>query len=125
MISQQFILLGGVIFAAYRVDHQVASGINPFTATCLYGGVVFLVALIWAVYYIKTIRARYWHNWLLAVGALFGWVNWGILTWSYYNQRACPLNCPNTSPWEAPCLYGALLFTVALIIGIRLWRRER
>jgi hypothetical protein len=121
---QQLILLGGVVFAAYKVGEEVGLGINPFITTCIYGGVAFLIALIWATHYIKNTRQRYWHNWLLGVGAAFGWTNWVLLTWSYYAGTVCPLNCPSTTPWLASCLYGALLFTTALIFGIKLYRQR-
>jgi len=116
---QSIILIGGVVFASYNIGHEVASKINPFTSTCIYGGAVFVGALIWAIS-IATPKSRYRHNWLLAVGALFSWFNWAMLNWAYYHQTACLFNCEAGSPWTAPCLYGALLFTLALSVGLRL-----
>ena len=118
-VLQLIVLLGGVAFAAYNVGHEVASHINPFTTTCVYGGIVFVIALLWAIS-VTVPKSRYWHNWLLGAGALFGWINWAIFNWTFYNQTTCPLNCVASSPWTAPCLYGASLFTLALIAGLRL-----
>ncbi|AKM84715.1 TPA: hypothetical protein DHW58_02190 [Patescibacteria group bacterium] len=111
----------GVIFAAFNVGREVGLGINPFTTTCIYGGLAFLIALLVAAGVMQK-RLGSYLNWWLAAGALFAWANWILFTWSYYQNRVCPLNCPNATPWTATCLYGALLFTAALFLGLSLKR---
>ena len=73
-----------------------------------------------------------WLTWLLGLGAIFGWTNFGHTAWQYANQTVCT-SCPHVAlpgfsvypPLGSPCFYGALIYTIALIIALIIYRRSR
>lgn len=61
---------------------------------------------------------------VLLLGTLFAWGNFGYELYNFINQKPCELGCSiNTSggltnPFLTPCFYGALFFAVAFIFNI-------
>lgn len=144
MILQNYILSFGVLFASYNTvmifqrylgadgvltQFRIPSGlINPFATPCFWGLIVFIIAWIW------TTRLRSNFNvdsqlkliWLLVVGTMFGWGNYGYTLAKLYTAESCNLGCAAGYfgiPQFTTCLVGATIFTLALITAVRLYRQ--
>ena len=127
---QTIILLGGTIFAWTTVIQEAAP--NPWATVCLYGAFGFTIALLWAGYVqftkdskLKAFCQRYL-IWFLVAGTLFAWGNFINTAWNFYNNRVCTLGCPEiTTLWAASCLWGALTFSLALVVALVIRLRSK
>ncbi|MFA5009850.1 MAG: hypothetical protein WC553_01285 [Patescibacteria group bacterium] len=143
LILQSYILTFGVIFAGYNTvliaQRYLAQGgtwtqfripdglINPLATPCFWGLIFFIIALVWTA----KLRANY--NavsqfrliWLLVAGTMFGWGNYSYTLAKLYTSEACDLGCSAGYfgiPQFTTCLVGAVVFTLALIAAVRLYR---
>jgi len=146
--AQIVVLLSGTLFAFYTVFidflrfyqyegtfFKVKDCIypNPVTTPCFYGAFAFLLALLWAYkikdtvgsndFLVKQKKLIY----LLVVGTIFAWSNFGILYVKFLNtpageQFSCS-GVPATSPFTTSCFVGSTVFLVSLILGIVLYRK--
>ena len=101
---------------------------NPLATPCFYGALAFLIALAWALLILRakpgTIGRSLSHlRLLLVAGTLFAWGNFGYVVYRYLTERpAMPFSCPPGEtvayPLTAPCFYGALIFSAALMLSI-------
>lgn len=108
---------------------------NPLATPCFYGALAFLIALLWALFILRTqpatVMRRLRHlRVLLIAGTLFAWGNFAYVVYRYLTARpAMPFSCPPGGgaeyPFTAPCFYGALIFTAALIFSILAGRARR
>ncbi|MFA5029765.1 MAG: hypothetical protein WC518_03405 [Patescibacteria group bacterium] len=63
---------------------------------------------------------------VLLAGALFAWFNFYKELAAWLNQTACTFGCTGSeNPFITPCFYGALFFTVALILSIFLTKKNK
>lgn len=127
---QTIILLGGAIFAWTTVVQEASP--HPWATVCLYGAIGFAIAFLWAGYVQLVTDAKRkafcqkYLTWFLGAGTIFAWGNFIYTAWSFYHRQACTLGCPEvTTLWAAPCLYGAILFTGALVVAVVLSHRTR
>ena len=144
---QSVVLLGGSLFAWYTVYtdfkrfYDVEGTLfrvqdciipNPVTTPCFYGAFAFLIAFIWSLYIINwQSEKRSWHQsrlvWLLIASTLFAWGNFGFTLYKFWLSKGAPtIGCSgvlSTSPWVTPCFTGAVMFLIALIVGIVLKKK--
>lgn len=116
---QAIILLGGTVFAWTMVVQETAP--NLFVSMCFYGAVGFTIAFLWSVYLLlkQTPICQKALAWFLAAGTAFAWGNFVYEAWSFYNYETCTIGCSKiTTLWQAPCLWGALTFSLALAIAL-------
>lgn len=63
---------------------------------------------------------------VLLAGTLFAWINLGVETYDYLNQRACSLGCTAgevVNPVFTPCFYGACFFLISFVLSAVLLRK--
>lgn len=67
----------------------------------------------------STQRTLFWVQTLVLSGAtVFAWVNWTRL---YLKICVTCTLAGEASPWTAPCFFGAIAFTLALVLHIALF----
>jgi len=120
---QTIILLGGTIFAWTTVAQEALP--NPWMTVCIYGALGFTIAFLWAgyVHFTKDAKLKDFCQkylvWFLVAGTLFAWGSFVHTAWSFFNRQACTLGCPEiTTLWAASCLWGALTFSLALVVAL-------
>lgn len=143
---QNFWLIVGTLFAGYNVVGlvekylstsgswlvwQMPNGlVNPLLTPCFWGFIVFLLACVWSV----TLRidyskaSQYRLVWLIALGAIFAWGNYGYELGRLYHNQACNLGCTSGYfgiPQFTSCVVGAAIFTLALITAVKLRRQDK
>ncbi len=146
LVLQNFFLLVGVIFAGYNVVNEIIRYLavggswlmfripdslwNPLLAPCFWGFVVFFIAFVWSI----TLRidyskaSQYRLIWLLGLGAIFAWGNYGYELGALYRNEVCNLGCvPGYFgiPQFTSCVVGAVIFTSALVAAVRLRRLDK
>ena len=148
-ILQLIILLGGMIFAWTTVikefiNFYASEGTifkvvdcvyrNPVTTPCFYGAVGFIVIIVWGLSIwrqteqVKKIKQRLYHTWFLLGGTLFAW---SVVTkewWQIKQAAGVPVvGCSGlmTSIFDSTCLYGAMFYTLALLLGWYLYKIEK
>jgi len=62
----------------------------------------------------------WWQFVVLLIGTLFAWGNFGYELYSWLETGSCQTGCSAnvTNPFFTPCFFGALFFTLALILSI-------
>ncbi len=106
--------------------YKMPSGlVNPLLTPCFWGFVVFIIACIWSIAlrinYSKA--SQYKLVWLIAVGAVFAWGNYGYELGRLYHNQVCNLGCAPGYfgiPQFTSCVVGATIFTLALITAVKL-----
>jgi hypothetical protein len=55
----------------------------------------------------------------LLAGTLFAWGNFTVELVDFLNKRACSTGCVIgvVNPLLTPCFYGAIVFTIAFVLG--------
>lgn len=104
---------------------------NPLITACFYGGIAFILALIWTGKLQDFSGEKLKKNlknlvYFLIAGSIFAWSNFAYEAYKLAKAAGAPIvGCtgPIQSLWESPCLYGAILFTLSLIFTY-LWKRE-
>src|SRR5512144_2720715 len=110
---------------------------NPLVTPCFYGALAFLLAFAWAIAILRsapgTVAKRQGHlQWLLVAGTLFAWGNFAYLAHRFLQPQpaasafSCPPGEQAANPLTAPCFYGALIFSAALVVSVlilRAWRK--
>jgi len=73
---------------------------------------------------IKLIKAQFL---ILCLGTIFAWANFGYEFVNWLNNKTNVFSCnPNiTNPFYTPCFYGAIFFTIALVISILMLNQSR
>ena len=138
---QNFLLTVGVLFAGYNVFlviekyisidglwtvFKMPNGlVNPLLTPCFWGFVVFLITFVWSIIlrinYNKA--SQYKLIWLIALGAVFAWGNYGYELGRLYHNQVCNLGCAPGYfgiPQFTSCVVGAIIFTFALITAVKL-----
>jgi hypothetical protein len=56
---------------------------------------------------------------ILLIGTLFAWSNFGYELYSWLNNQECTLGCAQglVNPFLTPCFYGACFFTLAFVLS--------
>lgn len=98
---------------------------NPVTTMCFYGGLGFLVALVWSILLLRrqstvTRSQRIHLVWFLVLGTLFAWSVVSYEWWQIQQAAGQPVpGCSGlmTSILDSPCFYGANAFLLALLSG--------
>lgn len=146
LVLQSYWLVLGTLFAGYNVFRVIEKYlsvdgswlvfkmpgglINPLLTPCFWGFVVFLFAWVWSI----TLRidyskaSQYRLIWLIALGAIFAWGNYGYELGRLYRDQACNLGCvPGYFgiPQFTSCMVGAVIFTLALIAAVKLRRWDK
>lgn len=64
---------------------------------------------------------------VLLIGTLFAWSNFLIELIDWLNDRACTTGCAANikNPFLTPCFYGAIFFTIALILSAIILKRTK
>ncbi|MFH1036663.1 MAG: hypothetical protein V1756_01160 [Patescibacteria group bacterium] len=64
---------------------------------------------------------------VLLAGTLFAWTNFGIELADWLGKRACTIGCSAdiTNPFLTPCFGGAVFFTIAFVLNIIIFRKEK
>ncbi len=120
---RRFFASGGQVF-----ELSGCAVANPLVTPCFYGALAFLLAFGWSVLILraradevsgKLGRLRL----LLVAGTLFAWGNFVYVVYRYVQAKpasvfTCPPGEPAVYPLTAPCFYGALIFTAALIVSV-------
>jgi hypothetical protein len=88
----------------------------------------FVIALVWTT----NLRGQF-HQlsqknlvWLLAAASIFAWGNYGYTLGQLYVNKSCNLGCPEGYfgvSYFTVCLVGAVIFTLALMVALRLRRQ--
>ncbi len=98
---------------------------NPAATPCLYGAIAFLAALI-----LSFSRFQRTLTGLLAAGSVFAWGNFAYLAYVFLTAKprsalSCPPGEAAVNPVGAPCFYGALIFTTALVVSFLVLDKRR
>ncbi len=127
---RQFFAAGG-----HALQFSGCSVANPAATPCLYGALAFLVAFIWSIALLRspaeTIPAgEKGLAWLLGAGSLFAWGNFAYLAYVFLTAKprsalSCPPGDAPVNPIAAPCFYGALIFTTALVVSFLMLEKRR
>ncbi len=122
---QQFFAAGGRV-----LQLSGCAVTNPAATPCLYGALAFLTAFVWSLALLRHpveegFGSQKGLTWLLGAGALFAWGNFAYLAYVFLNARprsalSCPPGEAAVNPIGAPCFYGALIFTAALVVAVLL-----
>lgn len=127
---QTLVLLGGTLFAWNTVGDELASGFPLGTTMCFYGATVFTIATLTSIYllFISGQLDQKWQKfltWLLGVGTILAWGNWGYVAYHLFRGEVCPSACPAnvTNPFLTPCFYGASIYLITFIIALVLLYR--
>jgi hypothetical protein len=60
---------------------------------------------------------------VLIAGTLFAWGNFIKEFIAWRNKKVCVEGCaPGVNPLKTPCFYGAVVFTIALVLHILIMR---
>lgn len=123
MDYQQFFAAGGRV-----LQLSGCAVANPAATPCLYGALAFLAAFAWSLALLRrpaerSMAGQRGLTWLLGAGALFAWGNFAYLAYVFLNSRprsalSCPPGEAPLNPINAPCFYGALIFTAALVVAV-------
>jgi hypothetical protein len=72
----------------------------------------------------KTILIQFY---ILLVGTVFAWGNFGYEVYNYLNQQTCAFGCSVglKYPVLTPCFYGAIFFAIALILSIIIIKKNK
>jgi hypothetical protein len=64
---------------------------------------------------------------VLLVGTIFAWGNFGYEVYNYLNQQVCAFGCSVSlkNPVFTPCFYGAIFFTISFILSILILRKYK
>lgn len=65
---------------------------------------------------------------ILLLGTIFAWINLGLETYSYLNQKPCQFSCTAgqvVNPIFTPCFYGALFFLTAFTLSAIMLNQSR
>lgn len=124
LIFQRYLGAGGLL-TEFRIENSL---INPFATPCFWGLIVFIIAAIWTTKLRANFNLASQANLvrLLLAGVLFGWGNYGYTIAKLYLNTSCNLGCQAGYfgiPWFTTCLVGATLFTLALLVALRLKRQ--
>jgi hypothetical protein len=62
---------------------------------------------------------------VLLIGTVFAWLNFLNELMNWLAKSTCATGCAavQANPFLAPCFYGAIFFTIALILGAIILRR--
>lgn len=57
---------------------------------------------------------------VLIIGTLFAWTNFTNELIKWINRQSCTLGCTlgSANPFLTPCFYGAIFFTISLVLSI-------
>lgn len=149
-LGQVIVLLGGVFFSWYTVYTDFlrfynSEGTifkikdcvypNPVTTPCFYGAIVFLIALVWAVYVardavISSQAKKQQKLWLiLLAGTAFGWVNFGFSLFKFYTSatgdKVTCSGVPTDNPFFTPCFIGSAIFLIAFLLSWYVMKKSR
>lgn len=104
---------------------------NPLMTPCFWGAIAFVVAFFWArrLYYRLERYDMYIYHTSLSVflvgGSIFAWTNFMRGYLAFINHGSKPIiGCSGqlvTNPFETPCFWGSVLFSISLVIAIGLW----
>jgi hypothetical protein len=142
------LLAGGTIFAWYNVfaeyarffgsggsflDFSERAYANPLKTPCVYGAIMYLIALVWALDIFSSLAQSPFRrlkklSWLLLLGTLFAWGNFVYLSYQFYAKGTSCLSCTGqaaASPLQAPCFYGALIYSAALAVSLLALKNRR
>lgn len=106
---------------------------NPVTTPCFYGAFAFLIAFVWSIMIMKNTTNRIKElkklAWLLLASVLFAWGNFVYSLILFYQTRGSghAIGCSGqvvTNPWLTPCFIGAVIFLLAFVIAIILFKRK-
>ncbi len=141
-------LFGGTVFAWYTIwnDFQRFYGNegtifkindcispNPVTTPCFYGGIAFIIALIWSIILVKKSTEQFHLGlkkllWLLVASTIFAWGNFSYEVIKFINRGAKPaIGCSGqlvTNPIYTPCFVGAAIFLLSLLIALVLYKKS-
>jgi hypothetical protein len=72
----------------------------------------------------KIILAQFW---VLLLGTVFAWVNFGQELVNWLQKRACTTGCAVglVNPFLTPCFYGAIFFTAAFILSCIIVKKSK
>lgn len=65
---------------------------------------------------------------VLLLGTLFAWTNFGIEFYSWYNQVSCAVGCSAgkiVNPFLTSCFYGAIFFTAAFVLSALILQKSK
>ena len=104
---------------------------NPLLTPCFYGAFVFLLGFIYSLFILrgedqfKRTHQRYL-MFLALAGTIFAWGNslYGVYKFYVLNINTGCSGVPTTSPFMTPCMIGAIIFTLALIVTVALRRKQ-
>jgi len=146
---QTLTLAGGSIFAWYTVFGDFSrffsaggritqfSGCqfpNPLITPCFYGAIAFLIALGWSIFILQNPEnkkriSQKRLNWLLLAGTLFAWSMVAKEFYKYFTPHTgAYIGCsglPTQNPVFTPCLTGASIYLISLILSIFILRKKR
>ena len=136
---QTLILTGGTIFAWYTIfgdfDRFFNAGgkllqfsgcrfPNPLATPCFYGGIAFIIALVWSINLIQvfTLNSQKHLTWLLFGGTIFAWSMVGKEFYTFFQKPVggyfgCT-GLPAQNPVFTPCFTGASIYLIAFIFSI-------
>lgn len=141
---QNYLLTAGMLFAGYNFVevtlrylsaggsmtqwHMAGGLINPLLTPCFYGFIAFVIAWVWTMGLRTKFDAGSQSNlvWLLTAAAIFAWGNYGYTLGKLYLGKTCNLGCQAGYfgiPQFTTCLVGAVIFTLALVVAVRLKRQ--
>jgi len=72
----------------------------------------------------KIIKIQFW---VLLLGTIFAWVNFGVELVDWINKRECSTGCAVglVNPFLTPCFYGAIFFLIAFVLGLMILKKVK
>jgi hypothetical protein len=71
----------------------------------------------------KLIKTQFF---ILLLGTLFAWGNFGLELNNWLNDRVCTTGCAvGANPFVTPCFFGALFFTLAFVLSVSMLKKSK
>ena len=71
----------------------------------------------------KLIKTQFF---VLLLGTVFAWGNFGVELNNWLNDKACTTGwAVGANPFVTPCFFGALFFTLAFVLSIKMLKKSK
>lgn len=72
----------------------------------------------------KIIKIQFW---VLLLGTIFAWGNFGVELVDWINNRECSTGCAVglVNPFLTPCFYGAIFFLIAFVLSLMILKKVK